>query len=164
MVASIIGHRKMPEDENLINKIEAILKYVIQERHVNVFLFGSKSKFDSVCLEIISRLKGEFKEIRRVYVRAEYPNISTGYHKYLLTLYDDTFMPEKVKRAGKAAYVERNEIMIDMSDICMFYCENPYDTKLSKDKVSINSSHSGGTARAYKYAVLRGKEIINTYE
>ena len=63
MVASIIGHRKMPEDENLINKIEAILKYVIQERHVNVFLFGSKSKFDSVCLEIISRLKGEFKEI-----------------------------------------------------------------------------------------------------
>ena len=82
----------------------------------------------------------------------------------MLTLSNETFFAGKLKRAGKAADVERNEIMIDMSDICMFYCENPYDTKLSKDKVSINASHSGGTARAYKYAVLRGKEIINTYE
>lgn len=164
MVASIIGHRIIPEDKKLINKIETLLLNMIKERHVTVFLFGSKSRFDGICLEIISHLKSEFNEIRRIYVRAEYPNISTDYYNYLLTIYDDTFMPERVKKAGKAAYIERNETMIDLSDICIFYFENTKDSKLNKDNVSSRISRSGGTAKAYKYAVSKCKEIINIYE
>lgn len=61
MVASIIGHRKMPEDENLINKIEAILKYVIQERHVNVFYSGAKVNSTVSVLKLLVVLKVSLK-------------------------------------------------------------------------------------------------------
>ena len=35
--------------------------------------------------------------------------------------YDDTYYPERIAGSGRTAYVERNQIIIDRSDICNVY-------------------------------------------
>ena len=83
-------------------------------------------------------------------MRAEYPVISKSYTDYLLRIYDGTFFPSEILNAGKAVYVERNRIMIDNSDFCIFY----YDKTRAGDKFS-------GTRLAYKYALSQNKNILN---
>ncbi len=57
-------------------------------------------------------------------------------------------MPENIKKAGKASYVERNRIMIDESDFGIFYMNENYF--LSKSK--------SGTKIAYDYALKKSKK------
>ena len=40
-------------------------------------------------------------------MRSTYGEISGDYEKYLLSYYDETYIPAKVENAGKASYVER---------------------------------------------------------
>ena len=67
--------------------------------------------------------------------------------------------------AGRASYVERNQAMINDSDICVFYYDEnykPQERKYSKHCVFTYQPKSG-TALAYKYAQQKKKEIINIY-
>ncbi len=93
---------------------------------IDTFLFGSKSEFDDLCHEVVSDLKEKYSHIKRVYVRAEYPEISNEYEKYLLKSYEETYFPKKALNAGKAVYVERNYEMIDNSYICIVYYKQGY--------------------------------------
>ncbi len=80
-----------------------------------------------------------------VHVRAEFPDINQHYSEYLLTFYDESYYPEKMRRAGRAVYVERNREMIGKSKICAFFC----------------NKSTGGTQKALTYAQKAGKQIIN---
>ena len=53
---------------------------------------------------------------------------------------------------GKYSYLSRNKIMIDHSDICVFYLDPSQDNTKS------------GTMVAHKYARHKNKKIINIYE
>ncbi len=79
-------------------------------------------------------------------MRAEYEYISADYEKYLLKFYDKTYYAEKARNSNRLAYVKRNEELIDISNICVFYYK-------------FNASHSG-TAIALKYAKQHKKRII----
>jgi len=92
---------------------------------VDTFLFGSKSRFDSLCLEIVTDIKEKYPHIKRVYVRAEYPVIDDSYRAYLSGFYEDTYYPENIIGAGRKVYVERNREMILRSRFCIVY----YDEK-----------------------------------
>jgi uncharacterized phage-like protein YoqJ len=73
------GHRKITETDELKAKlIETIEKLIVDEK-VNTFLFGSKSRFNSLCLELVTEIKEKYPYIKRIYVRAEYPYISENY-------------------------------------------------------------------------------------
>ena len=105
--ACFIGHRTINETEDLKSKLNEIIEKLIVDENVDTFLFGSKSRFNSLCLELVTKIKEKYPHIKRVYVRAEYPYISERYKNYLLKNYEDTYYPEKIINSGRAAYVER---------------------------------------------------------
>ena len=143
-----IGHRDINENEELRVRLLEIIEKLIVDEKVDTFLFGSRSRFDSLCLELVTELKEKYHHVSRVYVRAEYPFIDEGYASYLLTMYDDTYFPEKIIGAGRAAYVERNREMIDRSNYCVAY----YD--------AAHASRKSGTRIALDYAVRAVEYII----
>ena len=145
-----IGHRTINETEELRNKLSATIEKLITDEKADTFLFGSKSRFDSLCLEIVSKLKEKYPHIKRIYVRAEFPVIDDDYAAYLLKLYDNTYYPEKIKNAGRAAYVERNFEMIDNSRFCIVYYNEETAPKTRKS----------GTRIALDYATKKEAQII----
>ena len=145
-----IGHKTIDKTEELKLKLVEIIEKLIVEKQVNTFLFGSKSQFNDLCLELVTEMKEKYPHIKRVYVRAEYPIINDNYETYVLKAYDHTYYPEKIINAGKAVYVERNCEMINNSNYCIFYY----------NEHSIPTSGKSGTKIAFNYAVKQGKHII----
>ena len=147
------------------------VRWLITEKSVDKFLFGSKSNFDDFCQEVVKELREEYPHIKRVYVRMYYPELGEPYIGYILRHFEDTYMPERIENAGVARYVERNQEMINASDYCIFYYDENYQPprrKYSKRAVGAYQPKSG-TKVAFDYANQRklgGKDImiINLYE
>lgn len=144
------GHRRINETEELKSKLKEIIEKLIVEKQVDTFLFGSKSRFNSLSLELVTEIKEKYPHIKRVYVRAEYPYISEHYKSYLLESYEDTYYPEKILHSGRAAYVERNYEMIDHSSYCI----------VCYDETNSPTTRKSGTKIALDYAVKKCKNII----
>lgn len=144
------GHRTIDETEELKTKLTETIEKLITDENVDTFLFGSKSRFDSLCLELVSRLKEKYPHVKRIYVRAEYPDITDDYKAYLLKSYEDTYYPEKLHGAGRAAYVERNYEMINQSQYCVVYYHEPNTPATCKS----------GTKIALDYAAKLRRKII----
>lgn len=149
-VCTFIGHRTIEESNSLLKRLEELVEVLIREEGVDRFLFGSRSEFDALCLKTVTRLKEKYRHIERIYVRAEFPYINESYERYLLKSYDVTFYPEKILKAGRYAYVERNALMIEESDFCVFYY-----------KADVAEMKKSGTKIAYEYAVKKAKTVIN---
>ena len=144
------GHRKINETEELKSKLIEIIEKLIVDEKVDTFLFGSKSRFNSLCLELVTEIKEKYPHIKRIYVRAEYPDINEQYTNYLLESYEDTYYPEKILNSGRAAYVERNYEMINKSQFCIVYYDEP----------NAPTTRKSGTKIALDYAVKHKKEVI----
>ena len=144
------GHRKINETEELKSKLKEIIEKLIVDEKVDTFLFGSKSRFNSLCLELVTEIKEKYPHIKRIYVRAEYPYISEHYKNYLLESYEDTYYPEHVRSSGRAAYVERNYEIIDKSKFCIVYY----------DELNAPTTRKSGTKIALDYTIKRKKEVI----
>lgn len=168
MIACFIGHRKISVNETFISQLKTRIEELITHENFDTFLFGSRSEFDEVCLEIVTELKNAYPKIKRIYVRSAYPYIGDDYEEHLLTFYDETYIPDKITNAGKASYVERNQHMIDKSDLCIFY----YDENYLPAKKTVPNKHyvplpyaqlKSGTKLAYQYAVSKMKTILNVF-
>ena len=145
------GHRTINETDELRERLREIIEKLIVENSVDTFLFGSKSRFNSLCQETVTKIKEKYPHIKRVYVRAEYPYINEDYKQYLLESYEDTYYPEKILGSGRASYIERNYEMIDNSNYCIVYY----------DESTAPTIRKSGTKIALDYAIKKGKEIIN---
>ncbi len=159
------GHRKIEDNVELRTKLYEIIEKLIVDENIDTFLFGSKSDFNSLCHELVTKIKEKHPHIKRVYVRAEYPFVDDNYIKYLLEDYEDTYFPEHMISAGKASYVERNQFMIDKSSVCVVYYNPDYAPprrKNSRRDLTIYQPKSG-TKIAYDYAVKKDKTIINLF-
>lgn len=145
-----LGHRTINETEELKERLcEAIERLIVYEK-IDTFLFGSKSRFNDLCYELVTKTKEKYPHIKRIYVRAEYPYIDDSYKTYLLQSYEDTYYPDKMIGAGKASYVERNCEMIRNSRFCVIYY----------DQVLTPATRKSGTKIALDHAVKFKKEII----
>lgn len=144
------GHRTINETDELRERLSEIIEKLIVENSVDTFLFGSKSRFNSLCQETVTKIKEKHPHIKRVYVRAEYPYINEDYKQYLLESYEDTYYPEKILDSGRASYIERNYEMIDNSNYCIVYY----------DESTASTIRKSGTKIALDYAVKHKKEII----
>ncbi len=51
------GHRIINETEELKAKLMEIIEKLIVDEKVDTFLFGSKSRFNSLCLEVATEIK-----------------------------------------------------------------------------------------------------------
>lgn len=145
-----IGHRKIEETSELRAELYEIIERLIKDEKVDTFLFGSKSQFNELCRDIVTKIKEKYPQIKRIYVRAEYPNIDNYYKNYLLESYEDTYYPNKIIGAGKATYVECNCEMINNSRFCIVY----------SDELHVPTKRKSGTEIALNYAVKHKKEII----
>lgn len=154
------GHRKIEVTDELVKRMEEIVEDLIVKKRIDTFLFGSKSQFDKLCLEVVTELKKKYPHIRRIYVRAEFPYIDEDYAAYLLKSYDHTYYPKQMINAGKAAYVERNYEMIDNSSQCVIYFDEKYIPSRRKN-IRLDYQPNSGTKLAYDYAVKRGLEVVN---
>lgn len=149
-VCCFIGHREIAETDELKMQLRETILHLIDNEKVDTFLFGSKSRFNSLCYTLVTEFKENYPYIKRVYVRAEFPVIDKNYTAYLLEGYEETYYPEKLVGAGKAVYVERNYEMMDKSRFCIFYCSEEYSPKGRKS----------GTNIAVDYAMKRHKRIF----
>ena len=53
------GHRTINETEELKTKLCEAVEDLITNKNVDTFLFSSKSRFDELCLEIVTKIKGK---------------------------------------------------------------------------------------------------------
>ena len=144
------GHREIEETEELKLKLRETIEKLILENKVDTFLFGSKSQFDGLCYDLVTKLKQKYPHIKRVYVRAEYPYIDESYKNYLLQSFEHTYYPEKIMGSGKAVYIERNYEMIDKSRFCVVYYHQD----------NFPATRKSGTEIALKYAVKMKRSVI----
>ena len=162
---SFFGHRNTKATPELRENLIKTVTWLITEKEVSKFLFGSKSRFDDLCLKIVTELREQYPHIQRVYVRMYYPELGEPYIGYILRDFEDTYMPERIENAGVARYVERNQEMINASDFCVFYYDEEYKPPLRKQCRSALSTYQpkSGTKVAYEYAKQKKKDIINLY-
>ena len=160
-----IGHRKIKDTPELRERLKNLLSELIESGTVN-FIFGSRSEFDDLCYDLVTELKEKHPEIKRLNFRCIYEDADDYTMQFLISGYEGSFCPKGVGKAGKAAYVERNEAMIRESDICIFYYDENYTPK--KRKISSYSltdyQPKSGTAIAYKYAQQKKKKIYNVFD
>ncbi len=56
-ICCFIGHRTINETEGLKTTLTETIERLIVEYSVDTFLFGSKSRFNSLCLEQVTKMK-----------------------------------------------------------------------------------------------------------
>lgn len=160
-VCCFFGHRTIEITDNLKLKLHGIIKKLIIAKNVDTFLFGSRSQFNDLCYQITTELKTTYTQIKRVYIRAEFPYINESYKKYLLQSYEDTYFPDNILKAGKASYIERNHEMINKSKFCVVYYNQSYTPY--KNSAFANTCKSG-TKIAYDFAIKKERIVINMFE
>lgn len=150
---SFFGHRDFEPTIEIEEKVYAIIENLIVEKGVKRFLFGSRSNFDSFCHNIVTALQKKYPEIIRVAYLCRHEGgclVGQGkdqeewLRKYAhidvkVQEYEEIKRSDRVDSAGRASYIERNELMIDDSDYCVFYINN-------------NTKYKSGTKIAYNYA------------
>lgn len=163
LACCFVGHRNTKTTPELAAHVKKIVIDLIKSG-VETFYFGSKSMFDYLCYDVVTTLKRTYPHIRRVYVRAEY-DYAPEEVKYFLDDYEDTFMPAQVKGSGRAAYVKRNQFMVDASEYCVFYCNPEY---MAPPKKAVHGlppkAARSGTQLAYQYAISKNKRVFNLFQ
>lgn len=175
-----IGHRKLEITDELVSRLTCEIEKLLA-LGVTRFLFGTRSDFNSLCHHIVSELRKTNPEIVRIAYTTFHECVTLEQDvertekmmSYLwkrevhLEGYEEEITPEPLRKSGKATYIERNQIMIDNSDYCIFYYDESYrpERRELSRKYFINTLSSGqsGTELAYRYAVQKKKNIINVF-
>ena len=176
---SFFGHRKIQKTEELILRLQNLLTYLIEQKGVQIFLFGSKSEFNTLCHEIVTRLKQKYPQIqRRVYTcrseacvlekeRAYFERVYSQVSKQTITLlgFEEEVEHKTKYTAGKAQYIKRNQSMIDDSDFCVFYYDKEYTPPTKREYRGGTPTYqpNSGTKLAYEYAQKKKKQTINVF-
>ena len=163
MECCFIGHRKVKDREKVCATVTEIVRDMIVNRGVTVFLFGSKSEFNDLCHEVVTSFMKDCPLIERVVYTCKSESFVLESEREKLQALKNLISNDKSELlafekereyqgkfvAGKASYIERNQAMIDDSDYCVF-C---YD--------ECSCLKNSGTKRAYEYAVRKKKVIFN---
>lgn len=132
-----IGHRKIGDTTELREQLVILLTELIEKGAEN-FIFGDHSAFNGLCYETVTELKKKFPAIKRIYYRKDYEDTDDYTLKYIKTGYEDSVCPKGIGNAGKAAYIKRNQAMINKSDICVFYYNENYLPPRRKNRRDIS--------------------------
>lgn len=174
-----IGHRVIDVSDSLIKRLKILIESLIVCENVCMFLFGSNSQFNDLCLEIVTNLQKKYPHIKTIAYECKseifflkkykeyYQKImSNFYNKRVDIMTVDEKIDHKTKfTAGKASYVERNQAMIDSSHFCVFYYNQEYLPQKRKHTIKHSSLYQpqSGTKLAYLYALKKHKKIFNVF-
>lgn len=179
MVVCFIGHRTVTDTLQVKIRLTETVVNLIADG-AETFLFGSRSDFDTLCWEVVSELKKQYTNIKRISHNAPHETAFTSieerqlYEQIYLQLtgnevhfkdYDYAVNSQKCINSTKNTYIMRNQEMIDKSDVCVFYYNKDYlppKRKQSKRHV-LSYQPQSGTAIALTYAKQKKKKIINLF-
>ena len=162
---SFFGHRDTEQTEELKQKVRETVERLIVEEGVEAFLFGSRSKFDELCHIVVTELKEKYPYIRRIAYLCKHETgclVGTGMElkrKIKEITGRDAYVPEyeeikksdRVNSAGRACYIERNQLMIDESLFIIFHFMRE------------SKSRQNGTMKASQYA-QKAKKVVEIIE
>ncbi|MBO4265279.1 MAG: DUF1273 family protein [Clostridia bacterium] len=159
-----IGHRKIDDTTELRKRLCGILRELI-DNGMTDFIFGGRSAFDDLCYELVTELKKEYPEIRRINFRCDHEDTDDYTMQFLIKGYEESICPKGVGKAGRASYVKRNRAMIFESDVCVFYYDENYLPSRRKNsrRDLCDYQPKSGTALAFQYAKSKKKTIINCF-
>ena len=148
---AFFGHRYIDEDAVIEGKLNDYIRQLLQEKEFVDFLIGRNGDFDQLVASTVRRAKKHYRDdnssliLVLPYKTAEFSENQEGYADY----YDCVEVSEKVARVfPKNAIQTRNREMIDRADLVIFYVEH----------------QSGGAYQSLRYALKRGKRVINLCE
>ncbi|MCH5164079.1 MAG: DUF1273 family protein [Clostridiales bacterium] len=180
MTVCFIGHRTVDNAEQIKTKLFDTLSTLIA-KGTDTFIFGSRSDFDCLCWEVVTKLKESYPHIKRISCNAPHETVFTSTeererYEYLFSQivkhtghyadYEEAVSSQKSLKANKNTYIMRNQEMIDGSDVCVFYYNKDYlppRRKQSKRSV-FDYQPKSGTAIAVAYALQKKKIVINIYD
>ena len=140
MKVCFIGHRKITNAEQIKDKLNNSILLLISNG-ADTFLFGSRSDFNTLCWEVVTKLQEQFPHIKRISYNAPHEAAFTSkeeredFEKFFSQMvkhevhyadYEEAVRSEKSLNANKNAYIMRNQEMIDASDVCVFYFNKDY--------------------------------------
>ena len=161
---SFFGHRDTEQTEELKQKVGETVERLIVEEGVDTFLFGSRSKFDELCHMVVTELQEKYPHIRRIAYLCKHEagclvgegakmkqkiKQLTGRDAYV-SEYEEIKKSDRVNSAGRASYVEQNQLMIDESDVVVLYLIE-------------NKNRLSGVKTASEYAKKKGKVSFNIF-
>ena len=160
---SFFGHRDTPQTDELKQKVREMVEHLIVEEGVDTFLFGSRSKFDELCHIVVTELKEKYPRIQRIAYLCKHETAClvgagmslkrqtkelTGREVYVPE-YEEIKKSDRVNSAGRAAYIERNQWMVDNSNFVIFHLNTAEEKKGS------------GTTLIYEY--LKRKKRVESF-
>ena len=144
---SLFGHRRIDDFRRLDERLEKIVKDLINSFEFVEFLIGRNGDFDEYAASVIKRTqKCMGYERCALTLVLPYPVSNIEYFR---GYYDSVIIPEELYGIHpKSAITERNKYMVDRSDIVAVWRQRA----------------SGGAFAAEKYARSKGKRIVNILE
>ena len=142
---SFFGHRYIDNFRLAEERLTEIIKDIILEKEYVEFLVGRDGDFDQIVSSTIRRVKRDYGEHNSAhvcilpYMTAEFRNNEGSFYEY----YDEVEVADTTH--PKSAFQTRNRMMIDRSDLVIFYIDH----------------ESGGAWQTYQYATKKEKNIIN---
>ena len=145
---SFFGHRHLSDQFAIEERLDPILRDLINSKEYVEFLVGRDGEFDQLVSSAIIRAKekygyGNVSHILVLpYERADYRDNKESFERY----YDEVEICAESQCAyPKAAIGIRNRVIVDRSDMVICYVEH----------------RSGGAYAAVSYADRQNKHIIN---
>lgn len=137
------GHRII--FENIRGKTESIVKDLIEKYGINLFYTGGMGEFDNMFSSVVRTIKKQYSNINLVLVKPYFTQDLNKNKIYYDTNYDSVIIPTQLADVYyKSAIKQRNQWIIDNSDIVITYVQKNY----------------GGAYEAEKYAKKKDKKII----
>ena len=141
---AFIGHRVIPHQYGLENKIEIIVRDMLREKEYVEFLVGRNGEFDIMAAAVVKRVRESVGSDNSslILIQSYIMKDDKYYEKY----YDGIEYPIDSNTHPKAAITARNRWMIENADVLVAYVE--------KDR-------KGGAYTAMKYMEKLQKKIVN---
>ena len=179
MVVCFIGHRTVTDAEQIRIRLTRTIKELITNG-ADTFLFGSRSQFDTLCWQVVTELKEQYPDIKRISYNAPHETAFTSREErqrfeqiYSRLTGSEVHLQEcegavnspKSAKATKDAYIMRNQDMIDNSDVCVFYYNKDYlpPRRKQSSRSIVDYQPQSGSAVAFTYAQRKRKTIINIF-
>lgn len=145
---SVFGHAKIVNTEELREKLKLIFVKMIVGKDVRNFYFGGLGEFDELCWEIITELKLQFNDIKRIFCLSDprYKNPSKRPRWINTDDYEEIIYFDLDFDYWYTRIYYRNCEIINRSDFVVFYVEH---------------SEQSGAYKMMKYAIKNKKRIIN---
>ena len=153
MIVALIGSNDFKQTSLSAIKLWNVLSKLVANDGVDIFMFTNEGLFDFSCWQIVSQLKMQHPNIKRVYVQTGYESNRGGLQE-IEKCYEKIFLLNAVCEDRVLAPYVRNRIMIGLCDVLVTYFDA---SNLQTPRIEST------TELAIKCAHEQKKRVINLF-